>query len=158
MQPAWINRVWPIAYLGHGVEYTEEFRELRCVCEQAVGEADDLFEPPDQERCYAHEAYDLADRRQPDELQVSPNHEDHQQRQCRRCAGQHRGDRPPGQHRHLRAKQRVHQPAQQRYFELDAGIALHQRDVTEGIGRGFGEIGIVLLDRSLHGVGLAHDQ
>ena len=39
---------------------------------------------------------------------------------------------------------------QRRDFDLDAGEALHQRDIAERVGGGLGKIGIMPLDRVLH--------
>ena len=55
-------------------------------------------------------------------------------------------------------KQRVHEALQRRHFELDAGVALHQRDIAERIGGSFGEIGIMPLDRALQRERFAHDE
>ena len=49
-QPAGIDRIGPVAHRGHGIEHAEELGELWRIHEQAVGEADHLFEPRDQER------------------------------------------------------------------------------------------------------------
>ena len=91
------------------------------------------------------------------ELEVSPDQKDHEQRQRGRGAGQDGGDRPPRQHRHLRPQQRVHDRAEPRDLDLDAGIALHQSDIAERIGGGLGEVGVVALHRLLQRKGASDD-
>ena len=49
-------------------------------------------------------------------------------------------------------------PLQRRHFKLDAGEALHHGDIAERVGGGFGEIGVMPLDRALHRLGAAHHQ
>ena len=138
--------------------HAEELGELRRIHEQAVGKADHLLEPADQERRDRHEADDLADRREPYELEISSDQEDREQRERGGGARQHGRHCPPRQHRHLRAQERVHQALQRRYFKFDAGKALHHGDVAERIGGVLGEIGVMPLDRALHRFGPVHDQ
>ena len=79
-------------------------------------------------------------------------------RERRRGARQHGADRPPRQHRHLRAEQLADDVAQPDHLGLDARIALHQRDVAKRVGGALGQIAIVALDRALPGFGLAQHQ
>ena len=75
--------------------------------------------------------------------------------------GQHRRQRPPPQHRHLRAEQLRADLAHLRHFHVDAREALDQRDVAERVGGALRLVGVVGLDRALQLLGLAqheHDQ
>ncbi len=105
---AGIDRVGAVAHRRHGVEHLEEFAQARRVHQHAVDEADHLLEAPDQQRGEIHEGDDLADGREALAVEV----------ECRRRkiasivmrgrrARQHRDQRPPGQHRHLRGQQLV---------------------------------------------------
>ncbi len=156
-QPAGIDRIGPVAHVGHGVEHAEKVGEFRGVDEQPIAEADRLFEPGDEQRRDGHEADDLADRSLARELEIDAGEQDHQQGERGAGAGQHRRDRPPRQHRHLRAKQRIDERLDAGHFQLDAGETLHQSHIAERVGRGLGEVGIVPLDLALHGVCSAHD-
>ena len=71
-----------------------------------------------------------------------------------RCARDHRRHRPPGQHRDLGAEHLVAHLLHARDFALDAGEALHQRDVPERVGGALGDVGVVALDRCFAAVSL----
>ena len=84
--------------------------------------------------------------------------EDREQRQRRARPGRDRGDRPPGQHRHLGAEHAADQRAQRARLLLDAGEALDHRHVAERIRDAFGEIGMEDVDRALQALGPAQDE
>ena len=155
---AGIDGVRPVAHRRHRVGDLEELDEPRAVLEQAVGEADGLLEPDDQHAGEAREGDDLADRREPVDVEPDADDEDRKHRERRRGAGQHGADRPPRQHRHLRAEQLADDAAQPAHFGLDARIALHQRDIAERVGRALGQVAVVAFDRALAGFGLAQHQ
>ena len=96
-----------------------------------------------------HEGDDLADRGQAELEQPGAEQDDRQHGERGRGAGQHRHHRPPRQHRKLRRQQRSLTDSQRGHFGLDAGEALHQRDVAERIGGAFGEVGMICLPRLL---------
>ena len=102
---AGIDGVGPVAHRRHGVGDLEEFLQPRRVHEQAVGEAHRLFEPGDQHAGEAREGDDLADRGQAVDVEPDADDEDRQHGERGRGARQHGADRPPRQHRHLRAEQ-----------------------------------------------------
>ena len=56
----------------------------------------------------------------------------------------------------MRRKQAVDHRLEAGHLRLDAGEAVHERDIAERIGGPFRELGIILLDELLQRLGLAH--
>ena len=88
-----------------GVENLEEFAHLRRLHEHLVDEADRLLEARDQHRGDAHEHDDLADRRQPVEVQAGADEKHRRHGDGGGRARRDGGERPPGQDRVLRLQQ-----------------------------------------------------
>ena len=153
-----IHRVRTVADRRDGVAHLEELLQLRRFHEHPIGESDRVLQAIDQHGGEAHEGDDLADRSQPLREQPGAEQDDRQNGDRGRRPGQHRDHSPPRQHRDLRREQLVDDGFEFRDFGLDASETVDQRHVAERVGRAFGELGIMLLDRALHRLGLAQHE
>ena len=156
---AGIDRVGAVAHRRHGIEHLEEFAQARRIHQHAVGEADHLFEADDQERGEIHEGDDLADgrddpgcgdrcrRRKIDSIvsvvaeRVSTAITAHQE-STGICAASRRST----------SSRRLD------HLGLDAGEALHQRDIAQRVRGALGERREVALDLALQLLGLVDHQ
>ena len=125
--------------------------KLRRVHEQAVDEADHLLEPADQHRGDGHEADDLADRGEADQLEIGPDQEDREQRE----RGARRGSarrRPPTTTApaSARAAASSTRPRSADTSSSTRAKLCTTRDIAERVGGGLGEVGVMPLDRALH--------
>jgi hypothetical protein len=119
---------------------------------------DSLFQLADQERGKAHEHDDFADCGLAAQVEPDPEHENRQHGQGGRRPRDHRCDRPPGQHRDLRLQHVFAHLLHSRDFHLDAGKALHERDISQRIGGALGHVRVVSLDRALQRFAPPDDQ
>ncbi len=76
LHPAGVDGAGAVAHRRLGIEHIEELRDARRVQHHAVGEADGLLEPADEQRGEAHEHHDLADRRLAVQIEPDAEYED----------------------------------------------------------------------------------
>ena len=155
-EPPDVLGVRAIVHGRRGVENLEELAHFRRLHEHLVDEADRLLEARDQHRGDAHEHDDLADGREPVQMQAGADEKHRRHRDGGRGARRHGGDRPPGQNRVLRLQQLLDDGAQRAGLRLDAREGLDHRHIAERVGGVLGEARMIALDGALQALGLAH--
>ena len=153
---AGIDRIRPVAHRRHGVEHAEELGELRRIHEQAVGEADHLLEPRDQQRGDRHEADDLADRGKADELEIGADQRGSSSSvsvvavRVSTAATAHHDSTGI-----CARSSEFTRPFSAETSSSTRAKLCTTRDIAERVGGGLGEVGIMPLDRALHRLGPA---
>jgi hypothetical protein len=127
------------------------------LAQHVVGEGDRLLEPADQHGRQTHERDDLTDRRQTLHHEPDAGHQNGDQSDGRTRPGRDRGQRPPGQDRHLRVEHPVDQPRKRRRLLVRSREALDRGHVAQHVRHPLGEIIAEDVGLALHHLGAAQD-